>query len=56
MGIIFVLKVGKLIKKEHATYLVQVVDTQAPQSNPSNMPIVCEYLDVFSEDLSGLPP
>lgn len=55
-GIIFLLKVRKLVKKWHTAYPIRVVDTQALRSDPSKMSIVCEYLDVFSEEMSGLPP
>ncbi|KAA0059915.1 DNA/RNA polymerases superfamily protein [Cucumis melo var. makuwa] len=54
-NIISVLKVRKLIRKGDTAYLAHVVDTQAVRNDPISIPIVCEYLDVFSEEMSGLP-
>ncbi|KAA0061410.1 Gag protease polyprotein-like protein [Cucumis melo var. makuwa] len=55
-GITSVLMARKLIKKGHTPYLACVVDTQPLQTDPSKVPIVCEYLDVFPGELNGLPP
>ncbi|KAA0056443.1 DNA/RNA polymerases superfamily protein [Cucumis melo var. makuwa] len=54
-GIISVLKARRLMKKGNTAYLEHVVDTQTSKSDPSRVPIVCEYLDVFLEELGGLP-
>lgn len=56
MGIIYVVKARRLIKKGHTAYLAREVDTQASRIEPSKVPKVSEYLDVFPEELSGLPP
>ncbi|KAA0036513.1 DNA/RNA polymerases superfamily protein [Cucumis melo var. makuwa] len=50
--IISVLHARKRVKKGHTTYLEHLVDTRVPKDNPSRMPIVCEYLDVFLKELS----
>ena len=53
--IIFVLKVKRLVNKGHTTYLECIImNTKAPQNNPSKVPIVCKYLEVFLEELSAL--
>ena len=44
------------MKKGHTSYLAHVVDTRVLRNDPSKVLIVCEYLDVFLEELSGLPP
>lgn len=54
--IISVLHARKRVKKGHTTYLEHLVDTRVPKDNPSRMPIVCEYLDVFLKELSKLRP
>ncbi|KAA0031989.1 putative Retrotransposon protein [Cucumis melo var. makuwa] len=54
--IIFVLKARKLMKNEHVSYLAHVINTLAPRNDPSKVPIVCEYMDVFPKELSGLLP
>jgi hypothetical protein len=33
-----------------------VTPTKQAKKNPEDIPVVCEYLDVFSSDYSGLPP
>lgn len=44
------------MRKGHVVYLAQAVDTQTPKYDLSQVPLVCEYLDVFSKELSGLSP
>lgn len=43
------------MKRGHTAYLARVVDTHAPQTEPSKMPIFYEYFDVLLEKLSGFP-
>lgn len=38
------------------TYLAHVVEIPTNKLKPEDIPIVHEYLDVFREELSGLPP
>ena len=33
-----------------------VRDTTAEKTSISNVPVACEFLDVFPEELTGLPP
>ncbi|KAA0066092.1 hypothetical protein E6C27_scaffold21G00830 [Cucumis melo var. makuwa] len=44
-----------LMNRGHTAYLARVVDTHAPQTEPSKMPIFYEYFDVLLEKLSGFP-
>ena len=47
------------IKGQHKgceEYLAHVVDKSLSKVTLDNVPVVCEFLDVFPEDLSGLPP
>ena len=37
-------------------YLANVINKSTLEINLENMPVVCEFLDVFLEDLVGLPP
>ena len=45
-----------LLHKWCEAYLTHVIDKSSSEITLDNMPIVCEFLDVFPEDLSGLPP
>ena len=55
-SLIYVLKVRNLIKKRHIAYLAHVIDTQGVKTNLKSVPIVCEYLNVFLEEMKGFPP
>ncbi|KAA3474595.1 Gag-Pol polyprotein [Gossypium australe] len=46
----------KYVKKGCKAYLVHVLDTKVSESKIESEPVVCEYLDVFPEELPGLPP
>ena len=37
-------------------YWCYVIDTQAKKENAENTPVVCEFENVFSEELPRLPP
>ena len=53
-NIILVVKARKLIRKGHVAYLARVVDTRVIRKKPGSVLIVCEYLNVFSKEMSGL--
>ncbi|XP_057249989.1 uncharacterized protein LOC125496578 [Beta vulgaris subsp. vulgaris] len=40
----------------HHGYLCSVVDLTKPEPSLSDIPIVCEYPDVFPEEIPGMPP
>ena len=43
--------------QECAGYLASVIDiTKAAKSEPQDIPVVRDFIDVFPEDLPGLPP
>ena len=49
-------KAFQLIRSGCEAYLANVLDTTVVSLGVSDIPIVNEFLDVFSEELSGLPP
>ncbi len=46
----------KLLRKKNVGYLAFVTDTRAEEKSIDQVPIVREYVDVFPEELPGLPP
>ena len=51
------LKAKELLNQGYSGYLAYVTDVDRPEeSGPGETRIVCEYLDVFPENLPGLPP
>ena len=54
--VISALEAKRLLHKGCEVYLVYVIDTSTSKMNLENVPIVCEFLDVFPKDLSRLPP
>ena len=45
-----------LISKGYPAYFVHVRDTNVPCPSIESIPVVCEYPDVFPEDIPGLSP
>ena len=54
--VISALEAKRLLLKGSESYLAHVVNTFMTEVNLENVPVMCEFLDVFLEDLSGLPP
>ena len=50
------LKAQRLLLKGCESYLAHVIDTSVIEVKLENVPVVCEFPDVFLEDLSRLPP
>jgi hypothetical protein len=46
----------RLLRKGCCSYLAMIRDVNDTPMKLENVPIVCEYPDVFPEDLPGLPP
>ncbi|KAA3462044.1 DNA/RNA polymerases superfamily protein [Gossypium australe] len=46
----------KYLRKGYESYLAFVLNTQESKVKIESMPMVCEYPDVFLEELPGLPP
>ncbi|KAA3466611.1 DNA/RNA polymerases superfamily protein [Gossypium australe] len=44
------------MKKGCEAYLAYILDTKVSEKKTELVPVVCEYPDVFLEELSGLPP
>ena len=45
-----------MVRKGCEAYLAYVIDTKMAEPSLSNIPTVCDYPDVFPEELLGLPP
>ena len=52
---ILALEVNRVLHKGCEAYLVHVINTSTPNVILENVPIVREFLDMFLEDLPGLP-
>ncbi|KAL5816180.1 hypothetical protein ACOSQ3_024558 [Xanthoceras sorbifolium] len=55
-NVISVITTQKLIRKGCEAYLAHVVDSRRVNSSFQNIPTVCDFLDVFPEELLNLPP
>ncbi|KAA0037886.1 Gag protease polyprotein-like protein [Cucumis melo var. makuwa] len=55
-SLISVLKAEKLLRKGCTTFLAHIVIVQREKLKPEDVSVVKEFLDVFPDDLSGLPP
>ncbi|XP_076901278.1 uncharacterized protein LOC143555641 [Bidens hawaiensis] len=56
LKIISALKARKLILHGCAGFLASIKDTSVIQKDIDSHPVVCDYPDVFPEELPGLPP
>ncbi|KAJ0636963.1 putative nucleotidyltransferase, Ribonuclease H [Helianthus annuus] len=56
VGIISFLKAQKCLRKGHTAILTLVSDASVKEKKLEDIPVVCDYPQVFSEDLPGLPP
>ncbi|XP_052490805.1 uncharacterized protein LOC128043047 [Gossypium raimondii] len=55
-NVISVMLVQKYVRKRYDAYFAYVLDTKVSESKIKSVLVVCEYLDVFLEELPGLPP
>ncbi|KAG8498361.1 hypothetical protein CXB51_007427 [Gossypium anomalum] len=46
----------RFVKKGYDAYLAYVLDTKVSESKIQAVPVICEFFDVFPEELPGLPP
>ena len=46
----------KMLRKGYQGYLALVRDTTTEKTSISDVPVACEFSDVFSDELPGLPP
>ena len=56
MCVISALEAKRLLHKGYKAYLAHVVDKSSSKVTMDSIPVVREFLDVFSEDLPSLPP
>ncbi|KAA3461825.1 DNA/RNA polymerases superfamily protein [Gossypium australe] len=54
--VISVLKAQRYVKKGYETYFAYVIDSKESEKKIESVPVVCEFSDVFPEELPGLPP
>ena len=45
-----------MVQKGCEAYLEYVIDTKKEELSLSDIPTICDYLDVFPEELPGLSP
>ena len=45
-----------IVQKRCKAYLAYVVDVEKVDPSLLDIPLVCDYMDVFLEEFSGLPP
>ncbi|KAA3488066.1 Gag protease polyprotein-like protein [Gossypium australe] len=50
------MKALNYMKKGYEAYLAYVIDTKVIEKKVESIPVVCEFPDVFLEELPGLPP
>ena len=53
--VISTLEAKRLLHKGCETYLAHVIDKSSSEVTLDNVPVVCEFPNVFHEDLLGLP-
>ena len=53
---ISVLEAKRLLHKGYESYLAHMVDKSTPKVALDSVFVVQEFLNIFSKDLSGLPP
>ena len=46
----------RYLRKGYEAYLAYVINTKEVEKKVESVPVVCEFADVFPEELSGLPP
>ena len=53
---ISVMKARSYLRKGYEAFLCNVVDVSKPEPDLSQIPVVCEYSDVFPDEIPGMPP
>ena len=56
MKLISYMKARKCLQKKCHAFLAYIISTEPEKKKLEDVPIVCEYPEVFPEDLPGLPP
>ncbi|KAA3466423.1 DNA/RNA polymerases superfamily protein [Gossypium australe] len=47
--------ISKLVRKSCDAFLAYILDSKVPEKKVDQVPTTCEFLDVFSKELSGFP-
>ena len=55
-NVISVATIRMMVRKGREAYLAYVIDMKKAEPSLSDIPIVCDYPDVFLEEFPGLPP
>ena len=56
LRIIFYIKAQKLLRKECQAFLAHVINEKQEVKDLASIPGVCNFPDVFPEELPGIPP
>nr|GEZ14775.1 putative reverse transcriptase domain-containing protein [Tanacetum cinerariifolium] len=56
LKVVSCMKVKKYVDRESYLFVAQVVEKELTERRLEDVPVICEFLDVFLEDLPGLPP
>ncbi|KAD3640055.1 hypothetical protein E3N88_29278 [Mikania micrantha] len=56
LKIVSCIKAQKYLKKKYCAFLAHVVEKKPQKRTVKDVPVIRDYLEVFSEDLPGLPP
>ena len=54
--VISAMKARRFLKKGREAFLALILDSKREQVNIENIPVIREFLDVFPEELPGVPP
>ncbi|XP_023771696.1 uncharacterized protein LOC111920359 [Lactuca sativa] len=55
LRLISCIKAQKCLLKKNYTFLAHIVDKTKEEINPHNIPMLCDFPDIFPEDLPGIP-
>ena len=55
-NVIFAATTRTMVQKGCEAYLAYVIDMKMAEPSLSDIPIVCDYPNLFSEEFLGLPP
>nr|GEY74504.1 putative reverse transcriptase domain-containing protein [Tanacetum cinerariifolium] len=56
LKVVSCMKVKKYVDRGSYLFVAQVVEKEPTERRLEDVPVICKFLDVFPEDLPGLPP
>nr|GEX57667.1 putative reverse transcriptase domain-containing protein [Tanacetum cinerariifolium] len=56
LKVVSCMKVKKYVDRGSYLFIAQVIEKEPTERRLEDVPIICKFLDVFPEDLPGLPP